>query len=238
MVIKCIIVEDEPIARNILKQYISRDNRLLLTGNFKSAAEGLEHIQNEPTDLVFLDIKMPEISGLELLKSLMAPPMIIFTTAFREYAADGFDLNAVDYLVKPYSFDRFLHSVNKVAEVSKLRLQKNETSENILVSSLFIKDGTKLIQLNIEEILFVEALREYIKIVTEGKKYVVHQSMKGIEEKLPSNNFIRIHKSYIVAIKKINSIEGNMILVGNHTLPISRQLKDEILATITKNKTI
>ena len=238
MIIKCIIVEDEPIARNILKQYIGRDTRLQLTGNFKSPVEGLQHIQNEPTDLVFLDIKMPEISGIELLKSLTSPPTVIFTTAFREYAADGFDLNAIDYLVKPFSFERFLQAINKVAESSKYSRKKNDAEEGVTVSSVFIKDGTKLIQIDIEEILFVEALREYIKIVTPRKKYLVHQSMKSLELKLPPNNFIRIHKSYIVAINKINSIEGNTITIADHTLPISRQQKDEILEKITRNKTI
>lgn len=238
MVIKCIIVEDEPIARNILKQYIGRDSRLSLTGEFKSSPDGLHHIQNELTDLVFLDIKMPEISGIELLKFVKNPPMVIFTTAFREYAADGFDLNAVDYLVKPFSFERFLQAINKVAKSAMYSHKKNETVEGVIVSSVFIKDGTKLIQIDMEEILFVEALREYIKIVTPGKKYLVHQSMKSLELKLPSNNFLRIHKSFIVAINKINSIEGNTISIADYTLPISRQWKDHIIEKITKNKTI
>jgi len=236
MVMKCIIVEDEPIARNILKQYISLDNRLQLAGNFKSGVEGIQYIQSEPVDLVFLDIKMPQISGIELLKSLIAPPMVIFTTAYREYATDGFDLNAVDYLVKPFSFNRFLQAINKAVEFKK-HSQKNK-AEEMPPGSLFIKDGTKLIQVDLGDILFIEAVREYIKIVTPVKKYLIHKSMKSVEANLPHANFIRIHKSYIVAINKIDSIEGNTIIIGDHILPVSRQLKDEILEKITKNRTI
>ncbi|GEO07735.1 LytR/AlgR family response regulator transcription factor [Segetibacter aerophilus] len=235
---KCIIVDDEPIARSILKDYISRDERLQLTGSFKSAAEALLHIHNQPTDLIFLDIKMPGISGIEFLKSLKTPPIIIFTTAFREYATDGFDLNAIDYLVKPFSSDRFLQAINKVAEALKHSSKEVETERKDFATSIFVKDGTKLIQIGIDDILYVEALREYIKIVTRTKKYLVHQSMKSVEEKLPSHNFIRIHKSYIAAINKIHSIEGNMIVIGEHMLPISRQLKEEIIDRITKNRTI
>lgn len=235
---KCIIVDDEPIARSILKDYISRDERLQLAGSFKSATEALLHIHNQQTDLIFLDIKMPGISGIELLKSLKNPPLIIFTTAFREHATDGFDLNAIDYLVKPFSFDRFLQASNKVAEALKHSSKKVELEKRDLATSIFVKDGTKLIQIGIDDILYVEAVREYIKIVTRSKKYLVHQSMKSVEEKLPSDNFIRIHKSYIAAINKIHSIEGNMIVIGEHTLPISRQLKEEIIDRITKNRTI
>jgi DNA-binding LytR/AlgR family response regulator len=235
---KCIIVDDEPIARSILKDYISRDERLQLAGSFKSATEALLHIHNQQTDLIFLDIKMPGISGIELLKSLKNPPLIIFTTAFREHATDGFDLNAIDYLVKPFSFDRFLQASNKVAEALKHSSKKVELEKRDFVTSIFVKDGTKLIQIGIDDILYVEAVREYIKIVTRSKKYLVHQSMKSVEEKLPSDNFIRIHKSYIAAINKIHSIEGNMIVIGEHTLPISRQLKEEIIDRITKNRTI
>jgi DNA-binding LytR/AlgR family response regulator len=181
---------------------------------------------------------MPEISGIEFLKSLSNPPMVIFTTAYREFAAEGFDLNAIDYLLKPFSLDRFLLSINKAIDFSEFKNKENIYSENI-GRYLFIKDGAKLFQIETKEILYIEAFREYIKIVTSlNKTYVVHQSMKNVEEKLSNSHFIRIHKSYIVAINKITSIASNKVIIQNYSLPISRQLKKEVLNRIMKDKVV
>ncbi|HMH20809.1 MAG TPA: LytTR family DNA-binding domain-containing protein [Puia sp.] len=229
------IVEDEPIGRNILQGYVQRDSRLVLAGSYRTALDALPQIREMGTDLLFLDIQMPELSGIELLKSLSPAPMVIFTTAFREFALDAFELNAVDYLLKPFPFERFLLAVNKAAELSGHLSAGLPLDED---APFFLRDGVKLVQLRLGDILYAEALREYVKIVTATKTWLVHQSMKSLEEKLPAALFVRIHKSYIVAIRKISSIEGGTVLIGKVSLPISRRDKSEVLDKITKGRFI
>ncbi len=229
MSVKCIIAEDEPIGRNILQSYIRRDPRLELTGACKTARETLACLEANPVDLLFLDIQLPEVSGLQLLQSLPAAPLVIFTTAFREYAVEAFELNAIDYLLKPFSFERFRLAVDKA-----LRYPEPQPDN----APFFIRDGSRFIQISPDDILYIEALREYVKIVTTTQNYIIHQTMKGLEEKLPDTLFVRIHKSYIVAIRKISAIEGNSIILGKDRLPISRQDKNAVLDKITKNRLI
>ena len=229
MSVKCIIAEDEPIGRNILQTYIRRDPRLELTGSCKTAPEAIACLKASPVDLLFLDIQLPEVSGLQLLRSLPVAPLVIFTTAFREYALDAFELNAIDYLLKPFSFERFRLAVDKALRFPGTQMDK---------TSFFIRDGSRFIQLSPEDILYIEALREYVKIVTTTQSYIVHQTMKGLEEKLPDTLFVRIHKSYIVAIRKISAIEGGTVVLGKDRLPISRQDRNSILEKITKNRLI
>jgi DNA-binding LytR/AlgR family response regulator len=235
MPLKCLITEDEPIGRNILQGYIRRDPRLILEAACKTAPETRDRLKTDAIDLLFLDIQLPEISGLGLLRSLSPAPLVIFTTAYREYALDAFELNAVDYLLKPFSFDRFLQAVNKAVELLQTRHDQQADREK---APFFIRDGTKLIQVPMDDILYVEALREYVRIVTTAKQYVVHQSMKGLEQKLPAGQFVRIHKSFIISIPKITAIEGGTIAIGGQHLPISRQDRNAVLEKITKNRFI
>ena len=232
---KCLITEDEPIGRNILQDYIRREPRLALMAACKTAAEAGERLGKGDIDLLFLDIQLPELSGIGLLQSLSAAPLVIFTTAFREYALDAFELDAVDYLLKPFSFDRFQQAVDKAAELLQTRCEQPSGREN---SSFFIRDGAKLIQVPLDDILYAEALREYARIVTTGKQYIVHTSMKGLEQQLPSGRFVRIHKSYIVAVQKITAIEGGTVTIGSRRLPISRQDRGDVLQRITGNRFI
>ena len=236
--LSCIIIDDEPIARNILREYIQRDDRLLLAGNYALVSDALRELNVKKPKLIFLDIKMPGIGGFEMLRSMPQHPYIIFTTAYREYAVEGFNLNAVDYLLKPFSFERFLQAVNKVfvlytaeiLEPSPINIT-DETGKNI-----FVKSDGKFIRLNIDDIYYIEALKEYVRIFTVDGPYIVYQTMQNLEEKLPQELFFRIHRSYIVGLKHIKSIEGNVVVVNKMQLPISRNAKDEFMNKIAKDK--
>ncbi|HEY8970496.1 MAG TPA: LytTR family DNA-binding domain-containing protein [Puia sp.] len=228
MPLQCIIIEDEPIGRKILQDYIRQDSRLQLAGTYRTAAEAGPHVPALNPDLLFLDIRMPLLSGIEWLRSLPTPPLVIFTTAFREYAIEAFDLNAVDYLLKPFSFLRFAQAVQKA-------LDRCSPAAGTTAGDLFLRDGVKWLRVSIDQILYIEAMREYVKVVTMEGAHLIHQSMKSMEEQLPADLFLRIHKSYIVAISRIRSVEGREALVGKQRLPISRQLKKEVLEKITRS---
>jgi DNA-binding LytR/AlgR family response regulator len=233
--VNCVIIDDEPIARNILRDYISRDERLFLSGCYRSAGEALKDIGMKQSLLIFLDINMPKISGFEMLRSMPHQPFVIFTTAYREYALEGFDLNAVDYLLKPFSFERFLQAVNKAylmlgSHHSEMKTQSTEQDY------IFVKSDGKLVRINIDDILFVEALKEYVKIYTVEGNFITYQSMQHLEEKLPADKFFRIHRSYIIALQHVQTIEGNTVMINKTPLPISRNGKDEFLERIARDK--
>lgn len=237
----CIIIDDEPIARNILLDYIQRDDRLLVVAAYANAVDALREINLKKPRLMFLDIKMPNISGFEMLRSLPVHPYVIFTTAFREYAVEGFNLNAVDYLLKPFSFERFLQAVNKA-----YHLFATESAETPMIPAMaqfyeggkdiFVKSDGKLVRINVQDIYYIEALKEYIRIHTPGGNWVVYQTMQNIEEKLPRELFFRIHRSFIVGLSHIKSIEGNCVMVNDMQLPISRYCKDGFMERISGNK--
>jgi DNA-binding LytR/AlgR family response regulator len=234
----CIIIDDEPIARDILLDYIQRDDRLAVVASYANAADALRDISLKKPRLMFLDIKMPKISGFEMLRSMPQHPYVIFTTAFREYAVEGFDLNAVDYLLKPFSFERFLQAVNKAyvlfAAESAVPAPPDTSNDN---KDIFVKSNGKLVRISVSDIYYVEALKEYIRIYTPDDNWIVYQTMQHVEEKLPSDLFFRIHRSFIVGLRHIKSIEGNCVLVKNGAqLPLSRYSKDAFLEKIAGNK--
>jgi DNA-binding LytR/AlgR family response regulator len=236
MQLNCIIIDDEPLARKGLKEYIADVEFLHLAGEFENPLKATQVLSSGSVQLVFLDIQMPKISGLEFLKSLQQAPPVIFTTAFPQYAIDGFDLNALDYLVKPISFDRFLKAAMRAKEYYEVR-KKNTSVESAQSGEyFFIKADNKLVKLEYDEILFVEALQNYVTIQTISKKYITYLTFKSVEEYLPADKFIKTHKSYIVSASKIDTIEGNDIRIGNHHLPISRNLKDEVMEKLLKGK--
>lgn len=235
MKVKCIIIDDEPLARKGLREYIGDIEFLQFAGEFDHPLKATEVLTNDEVDLMFLDIQMPKLTGIDFLKSLQHPPLVIFTTAYPQYAVDGFDLNVLDYLVKPISFDRFL----KAAMKAKDALGKGTSSGNAATRKeefFFIKADNKLIKLFYEDILFVEALQNYVTIHTTGKKYITYLTFKSIEESLYDEQFIKVHKSYIVAANKIESIEGNLIRIGQHEIPISRNSKEEVLEKLLKGR--
>jgi DNA-binding LytR/AlgR family response regulator len=236
MIINCLIIDDEPLARKGLKEYIADVDFLNLAGEFDSALKATELLNKEAIQLLFLDIQMPKITGLDFFRSLQHAPPVIFTTAYPQYALDGFDLNALDYLVKPISFERFLKAVLKAKEYYEIRKYNDDTATGKKEDYFFIKANNKLVKIFFEEILFVEALQNYVTIYTADKKYITYLTFKSVEEYLPADRFIKTHKSYIISASKINSIEGNEIRIGNHHVPISRNEKEEVMGKLLKGK--
>lgn len=237
MTIRCVIIDDEPIARKGLKEYVQDVEFLQLAGEFDNPLKATEILMKEKIDLLFLDIQMPKMTGMEFLKTLSHPPMVIFTTAYPQYAIEGFELNAIDYLLKPFSFERFWKAVMKA------RGLKESSSPPVVTTTVpaepdffFIKSDNKLVKIQYDEILFVEALQNYVAVHTINKKYITYLTFRSIEEHLPASRFIRTHKSFIVAANKVESIEGNDITIGQHHIPISRTEREHVLQQLLQNK--
>ncbi len=231
--IQCAIIEDEPLAQNILRKYIEDHPALKLTAVCNNAEEAQKVLLRQDVELLFLDINLPKLSGISFLKTLPHQPLVIFTTAYPEYAVEGFELDAIDYLLKPFSFERFLKAANKAVQ----QLNKKEISEQTTPSFIFLKADKKVHKVNLDDILYIEAAGDYIKIVTEGGQYVVNDTLKGLQDELPPVQFIRVHKSYIISRSKIKFFEGNYIKVGNANIPIGNSYREEI-STRLKEKNI
>jgi DNA-binding LytR/AlgR family response regulator len=236
--IRCIAVDDEPLALDIIKGHISQFEGLELLRTCSNALEAKQAVETLKPDLIFLDISMPEITGLSFAKSLENPPLIVFTTAYSEYAIDGFDLNAVDYLLKPISPDRFKKSVAKVQEYFAIK-QRNEHDETELEDNhIFVKANQKMVKLQYSDILYVEAFADYVKIFTSEKRIVTLQTMKKMEKKLPENRFVRVHRSFIVNYKSVDSYSTNEIQIGDVRIPIGKNYKDGFNSVMKANKTL
>lgn len=229
--IKCIITDDEPFARKGLQGYIQQIDFLDLRGICETAIELNSLLKKEPVDLLFLDIEMPYLTGIEFLKQLAAPPRVIFTTAYEKYALQGFELEVLDYLLKPISFDRFLKAANKAFDY----FHQQQTPAAI-EDYIFVKADNRLEKIAFADILFAEALENYVAIYTKEKKIITHLTLKMLQEKLPSTAFVQPHKSYIVSIDKINSIEGNILHITQYQVPISKYQKEEIMEKIVNSK--
>lgn len=219
----CIIIEDEPAAQSILESYISKCTDLRCCNTFADAFSAQAFLDANAVDLIFLDINLPEMSGVSFLRSLVHPPLVIFTTAYPHYAVDGFDLEVVDFLLKPFSFERFYKAVNKAREKFSAR------SPTILPAKLSVKSGKRIYQIMVEDIQFIETCGDYVTIFCADKKLVVHGTLKSWEEKLKGSSFLKVHRTTIVNLQKIDHIEGNMIQVGDHKLPVSEQYKEQLL---------
>ena len=227
---KAIIIDDEPLARNVIREYSKKIPSLNIVGECEDAISAHQMLQNKKIDLIFLDINMPKLSGIEFLKTLKNPPLVIFTTAYSEYAMDGYELNVIDYLKKPYSFERFCKACFRAEELLILKQSAHKT-EGIETPNdfIFIKSDKKTIKVNIADIFYVEGLGDYIKIYVGDKKLVTNLSMKKIENLLPLNQFYRIHKSFIVSINKIESIEGNMVKIHNTKIPVGNSYRQNFM---------
>ena len=236
--ISCIIIDDEPLARKGLTEYIADVDFLDLLAAYDNPLKAEEQISRGEVHLLFLDIQMPKISGLDFLKSLKQAPPVIFTTAFPQYALDGFELNALDYLVKPVSFERFLKAALRAKEYYEVRQLNHAGHSDFEINGdyFFIKADNKLVKIFYDQVLFVEALQNYVVIHTAGKKYLTYLTFKSVEEYLPVNRFIKVHKSFIISATKIDSIEGNEIRIGANQIPISRNLKEEVMNRLLKGK--
>ncbi len=226
----CIIVDDEPLARDLLEDFVSKVPFLKLKALCKNGFEAMEIIQKEKIDLIFLDIQMPDLSGIQLFQSLSVKPQVIFTTAYHDYAVEGFELDATDYLVKPFTFERFLKAANKAFKIYHVNNTKTDSlkqvDENTKKDFLFIKEGTSTVRVNIDEILYIEGLKDYIKIFKKDKFHLTLMTLKAMGEKLPKDKFIRVHRSYIIAVSKIDSIERNRIVIGEKWIPIGDYYKE------------
>lgn len=234
--INCVIVDDEPVARNILETFVAKIPNLNLVKSCKNAMEAFEVSNSQNIDLFFLDINMPDISGLSLAKTINKKSKIIFTTAYREYAVDGFDLQAVDYLLKPIAFDRFLQAVNKFFETQSVISKQVEIKETSVKNDyIFVRSERKMVKINFDEILYVESLSDYIKIHTKNKVLVTRETISNLEMKLPSQQFLRIHRSYIVNLNKTDSYTNEFVEIEKNAIPISRTYKENVLKKLTEN---
>lgn len=228
---KCIIIEDEPLAQNVLKKYISDHPSLELVEIYNDALQAQTILSKQSIPLIFLDINLPKLSGINFIKTLSQPPLVIFTTAYPEYAVEGFELNAVDYLLKPFSFERFLKAVNRALE--KLNAGNNKVTEEKSLH-IFLKSDKKIHKVDLQSIQYIEAIGDYMKVVTDSGQLIVNETMKKLQDDLPVNYFIRVHKSFIISRNKIRFIEGNYIQLGDKSIPIGATYRHEVLAAVEK----
>ena len=234
MKLKCIIVDDEPVARKVLQEYIEDIPFLELSGQADNPLKAQTILDHDKIDLIFLDINMPKLSGIEFLKTSSSLPMIIITTAYSEHALDGFALDVLDYLVKPFSFERFLKACNKAKEYNALKLRAEKTPEQD--NYFFVKCNGRIEKILYDELLCVEASLNYVTLHTTNGKMIVYLTIKGMMESLPTDSFLKVHKSFIVNLKKIKRIEGNIIHIGSAAIPISQNYQQEVMESILKNR--
>ncbi|QGY47312.1 response regulator [Maribellus comscasis] len=232
---KCLVIDDEPLARDLMRSHIEKLENFEIVEECSDAMKALNALQKHSVDLMFMDIQMPQITGIEFLKTLKHPPKVIITTAYREYALDGFELDVVDYLLKPITFERFLKSVNKYYQVSQEDLIADQPANATVQNEeafIYVKENKKVIKIHLNEIMYVEGLSEYVQIYTDSKKIITKTSMTNMEEKLPDSGFIRIHKSYIVSVQKIEAFTSSSIEVPGKELPIGRSYKNSVLEVL------
>jgi len=233
--IQTIVVEDEPLAREGLLNYIRDIDFLEVKASCENALEANQALSGGNIDLMFLDIQMPKITGIDFLKSLKEPPMVIMTTAYPNFALQGYELDVLDYLVKPFPFDRFLKSVNKARDFFELKTKPRERDEKPKEDYFFVKCDYRYEKIHFDDVQYVEGMENYVVIHTAAKQFMTLLRMKNMEEILPAMSFVRIHKSYIASIKAISSIDGNEVVIGHKKLPLSREKKTEILDRLLRN---
>ena len=229
------IIDDEPIAHRIIEGYCENLPYLEKVGNCYNAFEAMQLLNQTAVDLIFLDINMPKLSGFELLKTMPHPPATIVTSAYKEFALEGYELNIADYLLKPFSFDRFLKALNKaiVIKAPSMAAPVVPTPQKSL-SQFFLKGDKKMHQVHLESILYIEAYGNYTKVFLEEEMIISHEKISSLEQLLPNEDFLRVHKSFIVALKKIKIIEGNRIFIQKHTIPIGQTYKNNLMTRINK----
>ena len=220
----CVAIDDEPIALEVLEEYISKTPNLELLKTFTDGFKAIEFIKENKVQLIFLDIQMPQITGLQLLKSLSEPPLVIFTTAYSNYAIEGFNLNAIDFLLKPFEFDRFLKAVNKASEYISYRERPAEAVTN--TNFIFVKSDYQIIKIDLTDISMIEGMDDYVKIFTGKKMILSNMTMKDILSKLPASNFTRVHRSFIVSLNHIESVRNKRIKIGEKFVPVGDSFAD------------
>lgn len=232
-IITCLVVDDEPPALDVVARYICAIPQLRLAGTCANAVQALPMLQQQPIDLIFLDIQMPHILGTQFLRTLKNPPKVIFTTAYRKFAVEGFDLDAVDYLLKPITFQRFLKAVNKIMDLPAQDTPPPPIAKISSPEFIHIRADRKMQKIAIDDIIYIESLRDYCKIVTPSKKIITRQPISSIENSLPADNFIRIHRSYLVSIRKIESYTNEFVEIAQQELPIGRMYRLSFLSALS-----
>ena len=234
MIINCLIADDEPLALDLLESYIGKTPFLTLVARCSSAIEALDKLEKEDIELLFLDIQMPELSGMELSKMLREGQRVIFTTAFEKYAIEGYKVDALDYLLKPFNYDEFLQAALKARRWFE---SKSQTTSSDTQKSIFVKSDYKLIKIDLDDILYIEGLKDYVKIYLESSTRPVLSlmNMKTLEENLPEDSFMRVHRSFIVSLSKIRTIERNRIVFGKEYIPVSEKYQEKFQEFISKN---
>ncbi|GHA76452.1 DNA-binding response regulator [Pontibacter akesuensis] len=236
------IVDDEPLALDVLETFIQRLDTLELVCRCDNAVEAYSCLQSEHIDLMFLDIQMPKLTGIDFLKSLAHPPKVIFTTAYRDYAVEGFELNVVDYLLKPIAFERFLKAVSKVSAPEPVQsgLQAAPVAPAAVPATyaeafIYLKSDKKMVKVMLSDVLYIESLKDYIRVKTETKEIISYQKISFLEEKLPTDKFLRIHRSFIVALDKIQAFSATAVDIGKSEIPIGRFYKNDVLQVLNQN---
>jgi DNA-binding LytR/AlgR family response regulator len=237
MKLKCIIIDDEPIARKVLQEFVEEIDYLELTGQAENPLKAMALLNDNDIDIIFLDIHMPKIKGIDFLKSSRTNANIIMTTAYAEYAVEAYGLDVLDYLVKPIAFDRFLKACNKAREIRELR-KVTQVKPNKINDHFFVKCNNQIEKVFYEDLIYAEAMLNYVMLYTITNKMMVYITIKSLEEQLPSDIFIKVHKSFIVNINKIRSIEGNILDIGNEKITISQNLREKVFNEIVKDKMI
>lgn len=230
--IKCLVIDDEPLAIDVLEDFIAKVPFLNLVKGCTSAMEAIEVLHQEDVQLLFLDIQMPQVSGVQFLKSLDYRPKVIFTTAYSDYALEGFNLDAVDYLLKPFTFERFLKAVNKAYQ--QITLQNKSSEVNADKEYMFVKSGYDTVKVKFDEILYIEGLKDYVKIHTTGKTVIALMSMRILEETLP-DNFIRVHRSYIIDFERVSMVQKRKVFIDKLEIPIGEVYRDAFMERISKH---
>lgn len=235
---RCIAVDDEPLALKIITDFVQKIPYLELVGTASSAIEAGELLKREPADLMFLDINMPHLTGVDFVRMTDNLPLVIFTTAYPDYALTGYELDVVDYLLKPFSFDRFYKAVTKAHDLYELQQGQPEgvVQPSLQPEYLMIRVEYSTVRIDVDDILFIEGLKDYVKIATPHKNYVTKSSMKNVEEKLPSDHFLRVHKSFIVNLDRVQAFENNHVIIGEHKIPLGSNNREEFLRFLERNR--
>jgi len=229
--LKCIIVEDEILAQDVIRSHLAKIGRLELAGVYRNAPEAEAALKTQEIDIIFLDIRLPGMSGLQFLSGLKDSPLVVLTTAYAEYALESYEFNVIDYLLKPISFERFSRAVNKILD-GRLFSAAGKEADPFPDDHIFIRSNSKFFRVNFSEILYIQGMKDYLKIYTPDYALITHQTMNDLEESLPARQFIRVHKSYIVALRHIRSIYGNSIELEKTTIPIGVSYKETVMHLI------
>lgn len=232
--IRCIIIEDERLAQDVIKAHLQKSDRFTLVGIYRTAPEAREALENEEVDLIFLDIQLPGMTGLNFLRSLTNPPLVVFTTAYPEYALESYEFNVIDYLLKPVSYERFSKTVDKIMDGKIFKTPVKET-KSLSQEHIFIKSNSKFFRVGFQDIIYIQGMKDYLKIHTPEHIIITHQTMTEMENILPADRFIRIHKSYIVAFPRIRAVFGNSVEMEKDLLPIGPNYKERLMSLVQRS---